>query len=60
MMSLGVLAGANTPFQPSNSKLGKPNSLTVGTSGKPGMRLEAVVAKAFNVPAFTSAKEEDN
>ncbi len=56
-MSLWVLAGANTPFQPSSSMLGKPSSLTVGTSGRPGMRLEALVAMALSVPALISAKE---
>jgi hypothetical protein len=32
----------------------------VGTSGRPGMRLDAVVAKVLSVPALISAKEEGN
>ena len=49
-MFSGILAGAKTAHQAVDSKLGKPDSATVGTFGKSGERVLLVTAKAVNFP----------
>ena len=49
----GVPAGASSPIQASDSSCGKPSSATLGTSGASALRLSAVTASAFILPAFT-------
>ena len=49
-IDVGVLAGANSPNQPSTSYPGKPDSAIVGRSGANGARLLLVTAIARNRP----------
>src|SRR5438045_9013411 len=53
-MGLGVPAGAITATQELNSKPGKPDCETVGTSGNCGMRCGVVTPISRTLPARTS------
>src|SRR5581483_3487434 len=53
MIAFGVPAGASSPYQAVASNPGKPNSATVGTSGKDAMRRDPVVATARSLPSLT-------
>jgi hypothetical protein len=54
MMSGGVFAGANRPYQVSASKPGRPVSATVGNCAKAGERSAVVTASARNWPPSIS------
>ena len=49
----GVPVGANSPYQLSSSYPGRPDSATVGTPGKAGVRCSVVTASALSLPLFT-------
>src|ERR1039458_8056329 len=53
MISGGVPAGAITPPHDTDSKPGRPDSVTVGTSGSEGIRLALVTAIARSLPDLT-------
>jgi hypothetical protein len=55
MMSRGVLAGALRPFQATASNPFKPDSSSVGTSGKVGVRFKLVTASTRSFPPRISA-----
>ena len=52
----GVLAGATTAIHTPASKPGKPDSATVGTSGRCAERVAPVCAITFSLPAFTCGR----
>ena len=52
-MSFGVFAGASRPYQPLTAKSGMPASAVVGTSGRPGARFSAAIARPFIFPDLT-------
>src|SRR5438105_8527388 len=52
-LAFGVAAGASRPNQPTASYPYKPDSATVGRSGKVSERLAPVTASAFSLPART-------
>ena len=53
MIAFGVAAGATTPMINSASRLLKPLSVMVGTSGTIGERFALVTASARSLPALT-------
>src|SRR3974390_822592 len=54
IVSAGVLAGPNSPYQLSPAEPGTPASATVGRSGNAELRSDEVTASARSWPAFTS------
>src|SRR5262249_56990276 len=55
IVSFGVFAGANKPFQLSASKPLRPDSATVGTLGSDSLLVREALASARNLPAFNCA-----
>src|SRR5262249_33824622 len=58
MISGGVLAGTNSPYQDDTSKPGTPDSAIVGRSGKVGKRFSVVTASPGSCPEGTVCSSE--